>query len=79
MAKKNASSVLHIRNLSDGPRDYPLKDGSSIYLPPKGKPIHWEEIAEELFSDALVRAEEKGLIEVKRNEAAIEAAPEVTG
>lgn len=83
MAKKSASTVLLIRNLADGPRDYPLKDGSSIYLPPRGKPAHWAEISEDVFSEALARAEERGLIDVKRNEitsaAPSEAAPEVTG
>ncbi len=81
MAKKNIASVLKIRSLADGPRDYPLKDGSSVYLPPKGKPVHWAEIAEDVFSEVLARAEEKGLIEVNRNEsitAQSEAVSEVT-
>ena len=57
---------FYIRNLEDGPRDYPLKDGTSIYLPPKGKPFHWAEIESSNFSPALERAEERGFIEVKR-------------
>ena len=57
---------FYIRNLEDGPRDYPLKDGTSIYLLPKGKPFHWAEIESSNFSPALERAEERGFIEVKR-------------
>jgi len=74
MAKKNTAPVLLIRNLADGPRDYPLKDGSSVYLPPRGKPVHWAEVQEDVLSDALARAERKGLIEVKRG--AVEAEPD---
>lgn len=73
MAKKNTASVLLIRNLADGPRDYPLKSGKSIYLPPRGKPAHWEEVPEEEFSEALMNAEEKGTIQVKRTEIPTEA------
>ena len=82
VSKKNTSTVLLIRYLADGPRDYPLKDGSSIYLPPRGKPAYWAEISEAVFSEALARAEERGLIDIKRNEttfaAPSEAVPEVT-
>ena len=84
MAKKAAIPVVLIRNMADGPRDYPLRDGSSIYLPPRGKPIHWEEIPEDAFSPALALAEKKGLIQVQRAEStandanvASEAATEV--
>ena len=70
MAKKTTAPVLLIRNLADGPRDYPLKDGSSIYLPPRGKPVRWEEIPEDAFSPALEKAEKKGLIQVQRGESA---------
>ncbi|MBQ9565528.1 MAG: hypothetical protein IJU98_08080 [Synergistaceae bacterium] len=80
MAKKSAAPVLLIRNLADGPRDYPLKDGSSIYLPPRGKPAHWAEISEDAFSEALKRAEEKGAIQVKQVEASTDIpTTEVTG
>ena len=57
---------FYIRNIEDGPRDYPLNDGTSIYLPPKGKPVHWTEIEDKNFSPALERAEERGFISVKR-------------
>lgn len=50
-----------IRNLCDGPRDYPLKDGSSIYLGMKGT----AKVQEENISDALRLAEEKGLISIE--------------
>ena len=59
---------LYIRNMEDGPRDYPLKDGTSVYLPPKGKPIHWEEIDDKNFSLALEWAETRGFIKIKRGE-----------
>lgn len=75
MAKKNTASVVMIRNMAEGPRDYPLKDGSSIYLPPKGKPVHWAEVSEDVFSEALARAEEKGLIEVRRDGPSIPVEP----
>ncbi|MBR1602302.1 MAG: hypothetical protein IJ667_02555 [Synergistaceae bacterium] len=61
---------IYIRNMEDGARDYPLKDGKSIYLPPKGKPVHWAEIAENNFSPALAQAELRGFIQVKREAAA---------
>lgn len=50
-----------IRNLCDGPRDYPLKDGSSIYLSIKGI----AKVQGENISDALRLAEEKGLISIE--------------
>ena len=50
-----------IKNLSDGPRDYPLKDGSSIYLGLKGV----AKVQEEKLSEALRLAEEKGLIQME--------------
>ena len=67
-----------IRNLENGPRDYPLRDGSSIYLPPKGKPVHWAEIDSGNFSPALERAEERGFIDVKRGESEEQEQAEVS-
>lgn len=75
MAKRSTTPVLLIRNMEDGPRDYPLKDGGSVYLPPKGKPAHWAEVPEELFSEALALAEKKGFIRVQRSEAPLEITP----
>ena len=75
MAKKNAAPGLLIRSLADGPRDYPLRDGTSVYLPPRGRGVQWTPIPEDGLSEALTRAERKGLVEVRRDapEAAKEA------
>ena len=51
-----------IRNLADGPRDYPLADGSSIYLGPKGRATGIARIQAENISGALRLAERKGLV-----------------
>ena len=75
MAKRNATPTVLIRNMEDGPRDYPLKDGGSVYLPPKGKPVHWAEVSEDVFSEALALAEKKGFIRVQRNETPFEVTP----
>ncbi len=47
-----------IKNLCDGPRDYPMSSGSSIYLGVKGKTI----IPAEEVSEAMRLAESKGLL-----------------
>lgn len=49
-----------IRNLADGPRDYPLSNGESIYLAAKGSAT----IAAEMLSNALITAQRKRLIEI---------------
>ena len=36
MMSKKKTKINVIRNLADGPRDYPLANGESIYLAPKG-------------------------------------------
>ena len=54
-----------IINLSDGPRDYPLKDGSSIYLKARSKKAGIVEIDEEKISSALKLAEKKKLIKIQ--------------
>ena len=51
-----------IRNLCDGPRDYPLKNGESIYLGSKGRSTGIAKILTENISDALRIAEAKGLV-----------------
>ena len=51
-----------IRNLCDGPRDYPLKNGESIYLGSKGRITGITRVQEENISEALKTAEVKGLI-----------------
>ena len=51
-----------IRNLADGPRDYPLSNGSSIYLGPKGRATGIVRVAAENISGALRLAESKGLV-----------------
>ena len=55
------SDVL-IRNLSDGPRDYPLNNGESIYLGSKGKSTGIVKISKDLISNAIRAAEDKGLL-----------------
>ena len=54
-------SDILIRNLSDGPRDYPLSNGESIYLGSKGK----IKISDSLISQAIRAAEEKGLLQIE--------------
>ena len=51
-----------IRNLADGPRDYPLSDGSSIYLDPKGRATGIVRVQAENISGALHLAASKGLV-----------------
>ncbi len=51
-----------IRNLCDGSRDYPLNDGSSIYLGSKGRSTGIARIQFENVSEALRLAESKGLV-----------------
>ena len=79
MAKKRENgevSAIVVKNLSPGPRDYPLNGGAgSLYLPPKGKGVEWPEIAPEQVSDALRLAEKKGAVELIEKRA---AAKEVT-
>ena len=59
-------NLVRIVNLSDGPRDYPLKSGAGLYLEPKGKRAPSVYIVPEEISDALLRAEKKGLIRIER-------------
>jgi hypothetical protein len=61
---ERAVSTVVVKNLSPGPRDYPLADGSSVYLPPRGKGIAWPEITSGQISDALRLAEKKGAVEL---------------
>ncbi len=51
-----------IRNLCDGPRDYPLKNGSSIYLGSKGRATGILRVGMEEISEAIRLAESKGLL-----------------
>ena len=59
-----AKSYL-IKNLSNGPRDYPLKDGSSIYLKARSKNAGSVKIDEANMSDALELAAKKKLIKIE--------------
>ena len=54
-----------IRNLCDGPRDYPLKNGDSIYLGSKGRSTGVVKILTENISDAIRTAETKGLLSIQ--------------
>jgi hypothetical protein len=55
--------LVTVKNLDAGTRDYPLLDGSSIYLPMKHKGAVWPKIAEAQISPALRSAERKGHIQ----------------
>ena len=54
-----------VRNLKDGPRDYVLKDGSSIYLKPKGKKTNIVRVDEDNLSEVLKLAERKKLVKLE--------------
>ena len=60
MMSKKKTKINVIRNLADGPRDYPLSNGESIYLAPKGI----IRVSEELISNALITAQRKRLIDI---------------
>ncbi len=55
-----------IRNLSDGPRDYPLADGSSIYLGSKSRSTGIAKIQTQNISAALKLSESKGLVMIEK-------------
>ena len=54
-----------ITNLSNGPRDYPLKGGSSIYLKARSKKAGSVEIDGGMMSEALRLAAKKKLIKIQ--------------
>jgi hypothetical protein len=58
--------LVTVRNLDSGTRDYPLVDGSSLYLPMKHKGAIWPKIAESQITPALKNAERKGHIHILR-------------
>lgn len=49
-----------VKNLCNGPRDYPMNNGESLYLGIRGKAI----IDEEQISQAIRLAEHKGLLAI---------------
>ena len=55
-----------IRNLCDGPRDYPLADGSSVYLGSKSRSTGIARIQKQNISAALKLAESKGLVMIEK-------------
>ena len=55
-----------IRNLCDGPRDYPLADGSSVYLGSKSRSTGVAKIQTKNISEALRLAENKGLVAIEK-------------
>lgn len=57
-----------IKNLSNGPRDYPLSDSSSIYLKARSKTSGFVKIKEELMSEALRLAAKKKVIKIEEVE-----------
>ncbi len=54
-----------IRNLADGPRDYPMADGSSVYLGSKGRAESVARIPAENISEAMRIAESKNLLAIE--------------
>jgi hypothetical protein len=56
--------LVTVKNLDAGTRDYPLSDGSSLYLPMKHKGAVWPKIAESQISPALRTAERKGHVQL---------------
>jgi hypothetical protein len=64
--RENARFVI-VKNLDAGTRDYPLADGSSIYLPMKHKGAVWPKIAESQIGPALRAAERKGHVQFVKN------------
>ncbi|MDR0652349.1 MAG: hypothetical protein LBG12_03480 [Synergistaceae bacterium] len=66
---QETARFVTVRNLDVGTRDYPLADGSSLYLPMKHKGADWPKIAESQISPALRTAERKGHIQILREEA----------
>ena len=63
MLPEAAVRIVTVKNLDLGTRDYPLSDGSSLYLPMKHKGAIWPKIAESQISPALRTAERKGHIQ----------------
>ena len=55
-----------IRNLCDGPRDYPLADGSSVYLGSKSRSTGIARVQAKNISEALRLAESKGLVAIEK-------------
>ncbi|MDR1021024.1 MAG: hypothetical protein LBL73_09725 [Synergistaceae bacterium] len=67
MAKNKAggdAGYVEIRNLKDGPRSYPLADGTSLLLPGRHRGAAWPAIPAEKVNDILRKAERRGLIEI---------------
>ena len=53
-----------IKNLSNGSRDYPLKDGSSIYLKARSRNAGVVRVDEDNMSEAIKLAGKKRLINI---------------
>lgn len=70
MAKKKepVGDFARIRNLVDGPRDYPKTTGASVFLPPKAKGVSWPVIPKTEISEAMRAAERKGVIAIETME-----------
>ena len=62
-----------IRNLCDGPRDYPLSNGESIYLGSRGRSTGITQVKGDLISEALRLAEHKGLVIIEEIETKTES------
>ncbi len=61
-AASTTSAMVRIKNLQDGPRTYPLKDGSGVHLPGKHRGAVYPVVAKELVGPTLEAAAKKGLI-----------------
>ena len=60
--KKTTCAMVRIKNLQDGPRTYPLKDGSGVHLPGKHRGAVYPLVAKDLIGPMLEAAAKKGFI-----------------
>ena len=74
--ERNNENLARIQNLADGPRDYPLRNGASLYLAARGKTSGTEYISPDEISEPMLAAERKGLIRITRP--TVEPASETT-
>jgi hypothetical protein len=62
------AALVEIRNQKDGPRSYPLTDGTSLLLPGKHRNAVYPMISRDKVNDILKDAERRGLIEIIERE-----------
>jgi hypothetical protein len=64
--KKTAATMVRIKNLQDGPRTYPLKDGSSVHLPGKYRGAEYPLVSSEQVGVVLEDAAKKGFVLIEK-------------